>query len=59
MSHPYRKRVETIDAVQYDGTNSAELLAFAPEYLEMREGALCQIRNPYPIAVTEWIYRDM
>jgi hypothetical protein len=57
MSHSYRKRVETIDAVQFDGANSAELLAFAPDYLEMRDGLLCQKMNPFPIATTEWVFQ--
>ena len=67
MSHSYRRRVETIDAVQYNGTNEAEMMAFAPEHLEIRNGKLCQVWlfevdgllviPPSPIVVTEWVFR--
>lgn len=43
------------NAMQYDGTNADEMVFWAPDYLEIRDGKLMQKRNPFPIAVTEWV----
>jgi hypothetical protein len=52
----YQQKIVKIYALQYDGTNNAAMLSFAPNFLyETPEGVLMQQRNPYPIEVHEWI----
>ena len=52
----YQQKPLKIYALQYNGTNNAAMLSFAPSFLyETTEGVLMQQRNPFPIAVGEWV----
>jgi hypothetical protein len=52
----YEQKPLKIYALQYTGTNNAEMLSFASSYLyETPEGVLMQQRNPFPIATGEWV----
>jgi hypothetical protein len=56
---PYRKKVEVVQALQYDGTNRQELLEFAPDYLEVRtDDNLWVKRSPRQVVATDWVYKN-
>jgi hypothetical protein len=58
-AQPYRKKVETIDALQYDGTNKQEMLSFAPGFVYDNNGTLMITRNPYPLLASEWVFKNV
>lgn len=61
MIKSYREHLQMIPAVQYDGTNIAELEEFAPGLIHVTNGNVtisCGSWEPLPVNVTDWLIDD-
>ena len=55
----YSKKPEVVDAVQYDGTNSQEVLDFAPGVAVFEDEKLKLMEGPgYEVPVDSWVLKD-
>lgn len=57
MATQYRKKLGTVEAVQFDGTNQDELMVFGP--IMLSDGVIMLMGGNMPsIEVTDWIVSD-